>query len=196
MNHPCICRQCGVSFFIRQSDVKHGRGVFCAQPCRAAWLRANPRGKTHGHANGNGSPTYVVWLAIKARCLNPKNPGFKNYGGRGIRVCDRWMVFENFLADMGERPPGTSIDRIDNDCGYEPGNCRWATPIEQGQNTRRCRMSSLDRAQAVWLVEDGGFSLAATARAFGVTVPAVSAPVRRFRADPRVMSAWLAGRAA
>jgi hypothetical protein len=71
------------------------------------------------------------------RCTNPKGSSFEYYGGRGISVCERWRVFENFLADMGERPLLHSIDRIDNDKGYEPTNCRWATWSEQRLNQRR-----------------------------------------------------------
>jgi hypothetical protein len=70
------------------------------------------------------------------RCFNPNNADFKCYGGRGITVCERWKKYENFLADMGEAPAGLSIDRIDNDKGYYPGNCRWATTAEQNGNKR------------------------------------------------------------
>src|SRR5262245_50647914 len=81
------------------------------------------KGPVHGHAGRNGkgdSPTYRSWLKMKARCLNSKNRSFSYYGGRGIRVCERWLSFKNFLEDMGERPTGKSIDRIDNDGNYEP----------------------------------------------------------------------------
>jgi hypothetical protein len=74
---------------------------------------------------------------MKQRCTNPNDKSFPDYGGRGIGFCQRWQKFENIFVDMGEPPPGTLLDRIDNDGNYEPGNCRWATPLVSNANKRR-----------------------------------------------------------
>lgn len=108
-------------------------------PEHAAKCRENRIRVIHGHAPRTGiTRTYRIWCAMRARCQYPSINGYADYGGRGITVCDRWREdFRNFLADMGECPPGLSIDRVDNDGNYEPGNCRWATSLEQRRNQRR-----------------------------------------------------------
>ncbi len=98
----------------------------------------------HGNGRrGKRTPEYIAWGHMKSRCYIPTNASYKGHGGRGIIVCDRWLhSFENFLADMGERPSSKhSLDRFpDKNGNYEPSNCRWATPIEQSNNTRRNRI--------------------------------------------------------
>ena len=93
----------------------------------------------HGHSKrGNVSKTYMVWQSMINRCNRPTSKDFKYYGARGIQVCVRWTdSFELFLLDMGEKPDGLSIDRVNNDGNYEPSNCRWATATEQQANSRR-----------------------------------------------------------
>jgi hypothetical protein len=86
------------------------------------------------------TPTWVKWRGMRARCLNPRTPGYAHYGGRGITVCERWDDFAAFRTDMGDSPPGMTLDRIDTNGNYEPGNCRWATPTTQTRNRRSTRM--------------------------------------------------------
>lgn len=126
-----LCRcVCGHERAVRSSALLIGRSTGCG--CGKS-KRLSQRMKTHGRSNCD---LYHIWQYIIQRCTNPKNTGYRRYGGRGIKVCDRWLEsFENFLADVGERPsPKHSLDRIDNDKGYESGNCRWATRYQQHRN--------------------------------------------------------------
>ena len=99
----------------------------------------------HGHAGHIKSPTYKTWRSMKIRCTNPQHPSYKHYGDRGIGYCKRWEVFANFLEDMGVRPEGKTLERLDNHKDYSPENCTWATKYQQ----------SLNRDITVWIEHDG-----------------------------------------
>jgi hypothetical protein len=136
MREPCTIPGC--------ESKRVGRG-WCTKHWRRWREQGDPlyiplRQRGHGHSvRGHQSRTYQVWASMKDRCANSNNKKYHLYGGRGIKVCDRWQLFENFLSDMGERPgPEYSLDRYpNNDGNYEPGNCRWATIEQQNNNTRK-----------------------------------------------------------
>jgi hypothetical protein len=95
----------------------------------------------HGHVrNGKPTPTYQTWIDMRRRCYNKSHPAYKWYGARGIVVCQDWSLFSMFLRDMGCKPDGMSLDRIDNDGGYHKDNCRWTTALEQNNNSRNVRL--------------------------------------------------------
>lgn len=129
----CLC-DCGRETVQYGQDLKKGKVISCG-----CW-NEEKRFK-HGLAD---TPVHRVWIGMRSRCNNPKTREYANYGGRGIKVCERWDSFENFVADMGIRPEGYSIDRINNDGNYEPSNCRWATTTQQLNNRRVNRVLELN----------------------------------------------------
>jgi len=160
------CSHCGLpkdesEYYVR----KHGLIKYCKECYNKQAV---------GYRKSKGTE-YTIWVDLKQRCNNPKASGYKRYGGRGITVCERWQnSFVDFFEDMGARPSSLhSIDRENNDGNYEPGNCRWATAAQQGQNSSNAKLCMDDAREIRWLHDVGHVSMPNIARAFMVGVTCV-----------------------
>lgn len=183
----CRCEACGA-----QTDVRSGNLRRVGKTKTCGCLR-----ERHG---ASGTPMYNAWCMMRERCSSPNNCQYQHYGGRGISVCERWGSFAAFVEDMGPRPKGHSIDRIDNDGDYEPGNCRWSTSKEQANNRRsnRCVVFKGKRKTlAQWGDETGiNWGTIRTRIDLGWTPhKALTTPVRGsrtiiYRGEEKTLSEW------
>lgn len=171
-----LCRcDCGNTTKVRTGELRssHSQSCGCLGRERAALATSerNRRNIKHGHSRaGRETRTHCTWRSMLTRCTNSNHEDFHLYGGRGILVCDRWRGehgFENFLADMGERPLGTSLDRIDTNGNYEPGNCRWATPAVQTRNQAKLDYQLADDIR--WARTVGGLPINTLAAWYNVS---------------------------
>ena len=157
-NAQWICKcDCGTTSIVRGDLMRIGHSTSCGCIATEKLVRYSTK---HGDTRDSGwAREYKVWSHIKQRCLNPKDSHYKYYGGRGICICDRWLnSYVNFLVDMGRCPKSLTIERIDNDGNYEPGNCKWATQKEQVRNRSNNVWIEFDNKRMIqtdWLRELG-----------------------------------------
>ena len=156
MNVLWLCKcTCGGTTLQHSYDLRSGKVGSCG-----CIRRSGDKGTTHGYARSGRrrSAVYSVWATMVQRCTNPKDPNYPRYGGRGITVCNRWAVFENFLADMGEPAKGQTLERVNNALGYSAENCVWATTRTQNRNKRSnvwITIGDETKLQQDWLDELG-----------------------------------------
>lgn len=159
LRYMCKC-SCGATLLVEGYRIAsgHKKSCGCLQPLAASLSGA--KRKIHGCASNKArTPEYMVWVRMRNRCENPNNQDYPGYGGRGIKVCERWNSFTNFISDMGNRPKGRYyIDRIDNNSGYSPNNCRWVTAKESNRNKRSIKLLEVDgvvKGLSEWAEEAG-----------------------------------------
>lgn len=166
-----LCRcECGAQGVQTGRRLRYGNVKMCAACSSAPNYRYNPL----------TASTYQSWRAMRLRCLNPKQAGYKRYGGRGITICDRWNNFANFLEDMGLRPEGKTLDRTDSNGNYTPENCRWATELEQQRNRANSKITDEQAAEIKRLASAGHRTKDIAAR-YGLCTGYVRAVVRGIR---------------
>lgn len=160
----CEC-ECGRAFMQTKLSLRQNPDV----KCRVCAGVENALGR--GDDGRTNTPEWDAWRGMLQRCTNPNAQAYHNYGARGITVCKRWQKFENFLADMGPRPAGLTLERIKNNKGYSPSNCVWATPTQQNRNTRTSR----------WLTANGERKLLVDwARSLGTTSAVLWLRIERY----------------
>jgi hypothetical protein len=158
-----LCRM----HYLRQ--YRHGDPLFVNRPSDYVPSGADSANYKHGKWN---HPLYKTWSNMMRRCYSPSDRAYKNYGARGISVCDRWHDILNFIEDMGERPEGHSIDRIDNNSGYSKENCRWATDTTQSRNRRYAKLNE-QKASEIRSLRDLGAKRKELAEKFGVSLATI-----------------------
>lgn len=175
----CLSRcECGTERRVYTAYLLNGHSKSCG--CLKREL-TSARFLRHGYAKKGLTQEYLAWQSMKTRCNNKKSTAYKDYGGRGITVCERWMLFDNFIADMGKKPdPSLTLDRKENSGNYEPGNCKWATRSEQAYNRRGVRHR--------FMIEGKEMTLDEVAVRLGVKRKAVEHRINRGWTVERILS--------